>query len=182
VARGLSYSLSSSLRKLTRRHPEEGSTHAVLRAMQGDLDDRAAALTMASLVDGALLAAISALLRIAEQKLFGDLFYQAGPFASFDQRIVACRALRIIGQRATHNLYVIKDLRNVFAHAMSGVSFASPEIKDACDKLILSDDAKLFVVKETEKPVRFTFGCACQEIYGKLFSFVISQVTGKHPA
>jgi hypothetical protein len=175
-------SLSSSLRKLTRRAPPKGTKRAVLNAMeQGDLDDRGAALIMASLVDGALLAAINHVLLIKDPKLFGQAFYLAGPFASFDQRIIGARALRIIGDHALNNLQLIKDMRNTFAHAMSDVSFGSEEIITACEFLLLTPGSKFFVDLETERKTRFQFGFACQELYINLLGFCFVQSMRGHP-
>jgi hypothetical protein len=58
------------------------------------------------------------------------------------------------------NLKVIKNVRNVFAHALSNVSFSSDQKIKACNKIILNNKSQLFVDKEKERKIRFTFGFA----------------------
>jgi len=155
----------SALRKLTRVIPSEGIKTTVLDAMRSDLADRAAALIMASAADTMLQGAIVYILGLNRQHQINAFFYSDGPFATFDRRIVGASNLNVVGPRTTTNLKVIKNVRNVFAHALSNVSFSSDQIIKACYKIKLSDTSQFFVDQEEERKIRFIFGFACDEIF-----------------
>lgn len=124
----------SALRKLTRDQPPRGGSTStfVTDAMNGDLSDRAAALVMASIADATLQGAIAMVLRLHAQDQFNAMFYGDGPFSTFDRRIIGASTLKIIGPVTSTNAKVIKNVRNVFAHAMSDVTFLSEPISRAC--------------------------------------------------
>jgi hypothetical protein len=44
-------------------------------------------------------------------------------------------ALGIFGQQTRADLNCIRDIRNAFAHSRALISFATPEVRDACGQL-----------------------------------------------
>lgn len=148
----------------TRKPPSEGAKTLVLDAMRGDIGDRAAALVMASAADAAIQGAIAYALGLKQPEQF-SMFYNEGLFPTFHGRITAAATLNLIGTIASTNARIVKDVRNVFAHAMSDVSFADDPIVKACDRIKLTTTSQFFVDQEGTKKTRYIFGYACQEIY-----------------
>ena len=56
--------------------------------------------------------------------------FDRGPLGTFSAKIDLARALGLIDTQTRRDLRVIKDVRNVFAHAENPVRFASPEVVD----------------------------------------------------
>jgi hypothetical protein len=168
----------SALRKLTRKPPAEGAKTFVLDAMRGDASDRAAALTMASAADAALQGAIAYALGLREAQEFNGMFFGEGLFATFDRRIAAASALNLTGPIANKNATIIRNIRNVFAHAMSDVSFADDPIVKACGRIKLSTNNQFFVDHEETRKIRYAFGYACNEIYSGIFARIGPSLIG----
>jgi len=90
--------------------------------------------------------------------------------------------INLIGPTAKMNLKIIKDVRNVFAHAFSNVNFSSDEIANACSRIKLNDQSKFFVDHEEIRKIRFTFGFACDEIYRTFLNHIgVQWITGQLP-
>ncbi len=160
----------SALRKLTRKPPSSEVMQSIITAMQGVADDRSAALLSAALTEGAIISAIAFVLRPDEatRKL---LFLEGGPFSDFDKRIIGSCALRLIGDKTAANLKVIRAVRNVFAHCMSGVLFDAPEIERACNRLTVSTNSAFFINLEATRKSRYRFCYACDEIFRGLLNY-----------
>jgi hypothetical protein len=154
----------SALRRLTRKPPSEGAKTLILDAMRGDTDDRGAALVMASAADAAILGAIAYALGLKQPAQF-SIFYDEGNFSTFHRRIAFASTRKLIGPVASENARIVKAVRNVFAHAMSDVSFADDPIVKACGRIKLTITNQSFVDQEGTKKTRYAFGYACQEIY-----------------
>jgi hypothetical protein len=166
----MSQDWASALRRLTREAPSGSIQQAVLDAMRSNMTDRAVALVSAAFVDTMLAGAIIRVLN-PNQKGIRELFWSPnGPFSSFDQRIVGVSAINLIGGVTRKNLDVIKNIRNVFAHAMADVEFSSPAISRACDRLQLSSNAQFFVDQEQNCKNKYKYCYACNTIFKVLFS------------
>jgi hypothetical protein len=161
----------SALRKLTRKPPSSEVMQTIIMAMQGAADDRSVALLSAAITEGAIISAIVYVLRpdVATRKL---LFLEGGPFSDFDKRIIGSCAVRLIGHKTAANLKVIRAVRNVFAHCMSDVRFDAPEIERACNRLIVTSNAALFIDKEPIRKSRYRVCYACDEIFRELLNYV----------
>jgi hypothetical protein len=150
----------SALRKLTREAPKSEVMTTVLDAMRGDLPDRPAALVMAAAADITVQGALVYALALNQAQILA-LFYGDGPFASFDKKIVAAFNLSVFGPTTTNNL----NVRNVFAHALSDVSFTSDAIVRACNRIRLDKTSQFFVDNEEARKTRCMFGYACNSMY-----------------
>ncbi len=172
----------SDLRKLTREAPSENIKRLVLDAMHSDIPDRSAALTMAVGAEIGLQGMLVYALSLRDPKKILKLFYGNGLFSSFDSKISAALNLNVIGTLAYENLCVIKNVRNVFAHALSEVSFDSEPISKACKRIKLLDkNSQFFVDNEEAKKYRLVFGYSCNEIFQKsLNHFSVKWLTGEY--
>ncbi|MDE2476078.1 MAG: hypothetical protein KGO48_13575 [Alphaproteobacteria bacterium] len=161
----------SALRKLTRETPTAKIKTLVLDTMHSDIPDRPAALVMAAAADTMVQSALVYALALKEPKQVLDLFYGDGPFSTFDKKIVAAASLKVVGARTVANLKVIKNVRNVFAHALTDVSFGSGPIERACARIKLSKKSELLLELVTGRKTRFIFGHACNEIFQGVLSY-----------
>jgi DNA-binding MltR family transcriptional regulator len=170
---------TSALRKLTREPPSKEVTSAVLNSMRGGDSDRGAALTMASLADTALNGIILWGTGVKEIEAIRGLFMgDRAPFGTFDAKIKVAWYFGLIGPKAYSNLAVIREVRNVFAHAMSDVTFDDKAIMRACERLQLSEQSTFFCNNVTDNRNRHKFGYVCDEIYRASFRVLIGFVTG----
>ncbi len=60
------------------------------------------------------------------------LFSGSAPLGSFATRIGLAYALGIYGPRTRHDLQILKDIRNAFAHANLAINFDTREVADLC--------------------------------------------------
>lgn len=99
--------------------------------------DRSVAIVGASLVDHSLQSAIASILRPVEddRDIFDRLYGLQGIFGSFEAKVLAAYALKIIGPNTQRDLRLITKIRNQFGHDMNPLSFEDGHIKDRCHQL-----------------------------------------------
>jgi DNA-binding MltR family transcriptional regulator len=78
-----------------------------------------------------------------------DLFGSMKPLSSFSAKIRMGFALRLYGERTFHDLELLRELRNLFAHGKLAIDFDTPEVKSAinqfhCHRRGESDPRKRF--------------------------------------
>jgi hypothetical protein len=78
-----------------------------------------------------------------------DLFGSMKPLSSFSAKIRMGFALKLYGERAFHDLELLRKLRNLFAHGRLAIDFNTPEVKRAinqfhCHKRNETDPTKQF--------------------------------------
>lgn len=124
-----------TLKSLLRRHMEGDDIMPIFKQMSRG-SDRSAALLGCTLVEMSLYELIRKHMR---QNLSpaqeGELFGTVGPVSSFYARTRIAYAFEIIGPATTDQLDRIREIRNVFAHAPTVVSFKTPEVEVACSNL-----------------------------------------------
>src|SRR5215211_4864291 len=124
-----------TLHDLSRQIPTPDELKAFFDSVK-DMDGRAAALILASLVDNNLEACIGLRFVRLGKRRFDNMFRNPrAPLGSFSSRIAVAYALGIIDGEARCQLDRIRDIRNAFAHAMLVISFDDPLIAKACRKL-----------------------------------------------
>jgi DNA-binding MltR family transcriptional regulator len=96
--------------------------------------DRAVALVAATILDQflktALLARFVKLNSTEDDEIFGPS--DSAPLSSFSARIKVAYALGIYDRDFRKDLDMIRNIRNVFAHAHGHVDFHTPAVVDAC--------------------------------------------------
>jgi hypothetical protein len=107
--------------------------------MLSGLEDRPTAIVATSLLESVLGIAIAYKFgRFPSDSEFGTLFTGYGPLASFSARVAISYNLKVINSDQRHDLGVIKDIRNKFAHNYLPLSFDTNEINMLCQKLKLT--------------------------------------------
>ena len=128
-----------SLSKLAAKFPEKDAFFDLLVATMTDRNDRAAVLTVVSLLEGALQKSLATKF-IADDK--GKLEYMFGsgaPLRDFSAKIKMGFALGVYGPNTRADLDSIREVRNSFAHTMSPIYFNTPEVENVCKRIIILD-------------------------------------------
>lgn len=98
--------------------------------------DRGCALVAAALLDERLLKLFRArMIERATVNKFDSIFEGHGPLATFAARTHLAYLLGFIANNVYHDLCVIRDIRNRFAHSPEDLDFSDKEIKANCEKL-----------------------------------------------
>lgn len=92
--------------------------------------DRAAVIIGAAFLDELLRRLITSFL-IDDKKKVKRL-----PLGTFANKIGFAYCLGLISEDEHHDLEIIRDMRNKFAHKMHGLSLADQEIREKCSKLV----------------------------------------------
>jgi hypothetical protein len=166
------------LGKLKRRPPSQNILQTILNVMASNADDRSVAILAGSLVEVSLIGPIALSIQ-RPANIEEDFWHDRAPYRTFNNKIVKAKSLEITGPQATANLEVIRLVRNTFAHSLSDLEFAMPEIARACARLILSNNAEFFVSQETIRAARYRYCRACDVVFRVMFNFVALQwITG----
>jgi hypothetical protein len=73
---------------------------------------------------------------VGEPKDYKTWFEKEGsPFKTFNQRIVAGRAVGLYGDELEKDLHILRDIRNQFAHTFPSLDFTNRHILAECRKL-----------------------------------------------
>jgi hypothetical protein len=146
--------------------------HTILNTMEGSSDDRSVALVSTALAETSLILGIAAVLQPRELKAVEALFWaKKAKYPTFYSRIEKAHDLNLIGPQTKRNLNVIRQVRNVFAHAMIDVTFDTPEISEACAQIILAESSQLSVTEESHRQTRFRFCYGCHDVFQVLISW-----------
>ncbi len=122
-----------SLRDLTKGFPSSSDMEGILEEIAGS-SDRSAAIVLSSLVETALYLVLRS--RLIDHNDLDSFFEGAtAPFQTFSSRIKLGRALGIYGTDTTRTLGSIREIRNIFAHALRRVDFDTLAIRSKCETL-----------------------------------------------
>jgi hypothetical protein len=78
--------------------------------------------------------------RPLSRELSERLFEGNGPLASFSNKILMAHGLSLYGEKFRHDIDLIRELRNGFAHCRHAMTLQTPEVAQVCDNLLLPDD------------------------------------------
>jgi DNA-binding MltR family transcriptional regulator len=131
--------------------------------------DRAAAVLGAAYLDDRL----GVLLRekfVAVPAFVEELFRGQGGLSSFSAKISICYAVGLMTRGASHDLHIVRKIRNDFAHKPHGISFKTKEIANRVNsletlKLLHEEKNKLFPVP-TDRRQRFNLVLAILLVNG----------------
>jgi DNA-binding MltR family transcriptional regulator len=129
--------------------PDLDSFLGMLSQLAGE-SDRGVALIMTAWLDDALDGYLRTRV-IQEKKLIEDLFAQDRPLSTFSARINVAYAFAHISSDLYHDLHVIREIRNRFAHERTQFTFETQEIADRCKNLQLIQNHN---AKETDERKR----------------------------
>lgn len=123
----------SSLSGLSRASPD---LIDVLSIDHRSLDDRSLAIVTGANVEKSLEDHIARRMQKLSAEELKALFEAEGaPLGTFSAKIKVGHAFGVFGRSTKADLETVRRLRNVFAHARKPVSFISPAIADACQRL-----------------------------------------------
>ena len=92
--------------------------------------DRGCALVGAALLDNQLEDTLRSF--FLKCKASEELLSTYGPLGSFSSRIKLAYCIGAIVEPEYHELEIIRNIRNEFAHGLHGISFETQRIKDLC--------------------------------------------------
>jgi DNA-binding MltR family transcriptional regulator len=125
-----------AFRELIRSEPTFNHLPLMEMEFYGE-SDRAVILLSAALAELGLEVALKKLFR--EDMSAEDLFDWNGPLGDFAGKIKLSFALSLFNQTTKHDLDLIRQLRNGFAHSRHPLQFASPQVANMCRHLKLPD-------------------------------------------
>jgi len=121
-----------SLRDLPRQMPTAAEM-AELVASMDNMDARAAALIMGSIIDNLLEYAILLNFVTLSETQFNALFRNpTSPLSSFSAKIAVAHALGVYGNESRRQLDKLREIRNAFAHTIHPIDFDNPLIAEEC--------------------------------------------------
>ena len=121
--------------------------------------DRGAAVLGASLLDGALEAALLTKCRKLTESEQKDMFGPDAPLGSFSAKIRAGYALRLFGPLTRTELDAIREVRNAFAHTRRRIYFTTPEVAAVCKRIKLPDRIATTVRSPESDRANYTLAC-----------------------
>jgi hypothetical protein len=96
-------------------------------------NDRATALVLSSVVELALESLLQSRMRPnLNSETMRALFDPDGPIGTFSAKTALAYAVGIIGTTIQKDLYLIRTIRNEFAHSRKPFDFDTPEVKNVC--------------------------------------------------
>ncbi len=124
-----------SLRDLSRQMPTDDEFLRIMTDIE-HMDNRAAALVLASLIDNLLEFAIKFRFVPLKGDDFDKLFRNpTAPLASFSAKITLAHALGLCDEVMRRQLDIMRSVRNAFAHTIMPVTFDDPLIAAECYRL-----------------------------------------------
>jgi hypothetical protein len=138
------------LRKLIKEFPPPADITAILDGMRED-PDRSAALVGAAILESGLERILIHNLKVKTAELKEQLFQLRGPLGDFSSKISMAVAYGFISEAYGGELQIIRKMRNVFAHAITTVSFDTPEIVRELDRSRI-----LSITRSTAKEIKAT--------------------------
>jgi DNA-binding MltR family transcriptional regulator len=128
-----------SLKRLVKRAPSSDDLHDLLLRLTTNLDDRGAALSAVSILDGTLQAAIIEKMR-PEIKADPDyLFHSGAPLGSLSAKIRVGYALGLYDSESAEDLECIREIRNAFAHTVWDIKFTTDEVRAVSTRIKVMD-------------------------------------------
>jgi len=151
-------------------------------------NDRASAILLGSMVEVTLEGAIKSLMRRdlknKEQK---EVFDGDAPLSTFSAKTKVGFALGIFGPEVNNDLYLIRTIRNEFAHSRRVMDFETPTLATVCSNLLVPDWPTRCIpigieARRIEGSIQFDmsspklrFQVACHTISVRLIEFNLDQ-------
>ena len=128
-----------SLTKLAAQFPKEGPFFDILVDTITEKSERAAVLTVVSLLEGALQKSLATKFLPDDRGKLKYLFGSGAPLRDFSAKIKMGFALQFYGPDTQSDLDSIHEVRNSFAHTMSPIYFKTPEVAKVCKRITILD-------------------------------------------
>ncbi len=125
-----------AFKELTKSPPTFSDLPSMEQEFYGD-SPRASILLSATIVEWAIAEAVQRLLR--EHSEVRALFDFDAPLGTFSAKISIGFALNLFETKTKHDLYIIRVLRNGFAHCRLPLTFETSAVTEMCKNLLLPD-------------------------------------------
>lgn len=161
AARGKKNGKWKTLVQLTKKPLTDEEFVASLDAFRTE-SDRGVAILGAALVEDALLDAITHWLENPEDR--DALYYDAGaPFGTFRNKAISAYALGICDKKIRDEMDIIRNVRNLFSHALRSIDFKNTDVIVLCDRLTeRAKDPEIYALRQEQYgPSRMRFIGAC---------------------
>lgn len=124
-----------------KRHAREGDiTPKELSKLFNEMmnaNDRAAAIVGGALLEEGVEELLVRHMRSLATSAYEALFTGSGPLATFSAKARVAHALKYLTDEQWRNVGYIREIRNAFAHSKKRIRFADPDVKAACDLLVI---------------------------------------------
>jgi len=121
-----------SMRELIKALPGPPELHNAMHSLYGQ-PDRVAAIMATAMVEAVLERLLVASFKQRSRERERAMLGQSGPLATFAAKIQIAAAFGVITEPISEELTRMKNVRNIFAHAATNVSFDTPEIAELAD-------------------------------------------------
>ncbi len=159
-----------SLSKLATKFPEKDAFFDLLGATMTDRNDRAAVLTVVSLLEGALQKSLATKFIPDDKGKLEYMFGSGAPLRDFSAKIKMGFALGVYGPNTRADLDTIREVRNSFAHTMSPIYFNTPEVENVCKRIVILDQFDpRSELKDASTRTRFLTTAIC---FASVFYFI----------
>lgn len=115
------------LRALINQFPPPDGVKQILNELERE-SDRGVALISAALLEGILERLIIKALKFKTDDLCKQLVVVGGPLRDFHSKTIIALGFGIINENVASELRIIRSVKNVFAHAITSLSFETLEI------------------------------------------------------
>ena len=131
---------------MAKRREEKPAKHkdieGFLKEFLREESDRSVAILGAVFLDEYLKELIASFLVDDSKKVHDLLEGSLAPLGTFGSRIGAAYCMGLISQDAYHDLHIVREIRNKFAHELHGLSFSDTWVKNRCAELWLANKKK----------------------------------------
>jgi hypothetical protein len=170
------------VRDVSRKSPTDAEADAVYAAFRNGVPMVCAILGQA-LIEYELEKTLRQKFKLKDDSTWDRLIGENGPLATFNQKIICGYAFGIYDDVTRHNLSILKDIRNAFAHSKRIISFDEVGIKRSLSstRLPIKKRSKLYrdlqkVVIASKTDARAAFTLLCQELYIEFIKLTIHKV------
>ena len=125
-----------ALKSLSRKQPTEADFSALGDEVKSGKSDGGTALLTSALVELGLKSIMALRLVPLSKAEVESLFGRDAPLSTFSGLIRIAYAFGIVDSEVRRDMDRIREIRNVFAHAIIPVTFDAPEISAACDGFV----------------------------------------------
>ena len=133
--------IMQNLAALSKTRPSKNDVDEHIARLKAE-SDRGVMILAATMLEDALVTALSRLLPNASNKVKGEVFSNDGPLSTFSKRIVFAQAAGIISPTVAKQMNIIRRIRNAAAHAHAAVDFSLDEVKQAIATMFQDDHEK----------------------------------------
>lgn len=121
------------------------------------MEDRPSAIVASTLVEDSIQDLVLTGMKKLSGPEYGYLFLGNGPLTTFAAKIRIANALKLLSTDWAKQIELIKDIRNVFAHARFNVDFETPEILEHTKKITVIEQHRdpdfEFIFRKSNHPI-----------------------------